>query len=97
MVTITCPDVETQRRAIGFLLGRFSGRVLRSGEHIVSEAALVALADADIPFSVVGEAADEPPMACPRPRDPVRLKAEALRLGHAGPVASRSSREMSRG
>jgi len=52
MVTITFPDRETEKRALAFLLGRFSGRVLRSGEHIVPEAALEALADQDIPFSV---------------------------------------------
>ena len=54
MVTITFPDRETEKSALAFLLGRFSGRVLRSGEHIVPEAALEALADQDIPFSVKG-------------------------------------------
>jgi hypothetical protein len=41
------------------LIGRFSGRVLRSGEHIVPEAALEALADQNIPFAVRGRATDE--------------------------------------
>jgi len=41
---------------IAFLLGRFSGRVLRSGEHLVPEAALEALADQNIAFSVKGKA-----------------------------------------
>jgi len=45
MATITFPDRETEARALGFLLGRFSGRVLRSGEHIVPEAAVDAVAD----------------------------------------------------
>ena len=54
MVTITFPDRETEKRALAFMLGRFSGRVLRSGEHIVPEAALEALADQDILFSVKG-------------------------------------------
>jgi hypothetical protein len=45
MVTITFPDRETEKQALAFLLGRFSGRVLRSGEHLVPEAALEALAD----------------------------------------------------
>jgi hypothetical protein len=54
MVTITFPDRETEKRALAFLLGRFSGRVLRSGEHLVPEAALEALADQNIPFSVKG-------------------------------------------
>jgi hypothetical protein len=52
MVTITFPDRDTEKRALAFLLGRFSGRVLRSGEHIVPEAALEALADQNIPFAV---------------------------------------------
>jgi hypothetical protein len=45
MVMITFPDRDTEMRALDYLLGRFSGRVLRSGEHIVPEAALEALAD----------------------------------------------------
>lgn len=56
MVTITFPDRETEKRALGFLLGRFSGRVLRSGEHLVPAAALEALADQNIPFTVKGKA-----------------------------------------
>jgi hypothetical protein len=55
MVTITFPDRETEKKALGFLLGRFSGRVLKSGEHIVPEAALEALADQNIPFTVKGK------------------------------------------
>jgi hypothetical protein len=56
MVTITFPDRETEKLALGFLLGRFSGRVLKSGEHIVPEAALEALAGQNIPFTVKGTA-----------------------------------------
>ena len=56
MVTITFPDREAEKRALAFLLGRFSGRVLRSGEHLVPESALEALADQSIPFSVMGKA-----------------------------------------
>ena len=59
MVTITFSDRETEIRALGFLLGRFSGRVLRSGEHLVPEAALEALADQDMPFTVKGKTTDE--------------------------------------
>lgn len=55
MITITFPDRETEKRAIGFLLGRFSGRILRSGEHIVPEAALEALAEQRIMFTVLGK------------------------------------------
>ena len=55
MITITFSDRETERKALAFLLGRFSGRVLRSGEHIVPEAALEALADRGISFTVKGK------------------------------------------
>jgi len=54
MVTITFPDQETERRGLGFLLGRFSGRAVKSGEHMVPEEALGALAQVNIPFSVKG-------------------------------------------
>lgn len=56
MVTITFPDGETEKRALAFLLGRFSGRVLRSGEHLVPAAAVEALAEQNIPFTVKGKA-----------------------------------------
>jgi hypothetical protein len=49
------PDSETERKALAFLLGRFSGRVLCSGEHIVPEPALEALAEQNIPFMVKGK------------------------------------------
>jgi len=52
MVTITFPDRDTEKRALAHLLGRFSGHVLRSAEHLVPEAALEALAGENIPFSV---------------------------------------------
>jgi len=50
MVTIRFPDRETEKRALAFLLGRFSGRVFKSGKHVVPEAALKALAEQKIPF-----------------------------------------------
>ena len=55
MVTITFPDRETEKRALAFLLGRFSGRVLSTGEHIVPEPALESLADQNITFTVKGK------------------------------------------
>lgn len=66
MVTITFHDRETERRALAFLIGRFSGRVLRSGEHLVPEAALEALADQNIPFTVKGKTTYEQQMAAIR-------------------------------
>ena len=66
MVTITFPDRATEKRAMAFLLGRFSGRVLRSGEHLVPEAAWEALADQNIPFTVKGKTTYEQQMAAIR-------------------------------
>jgi hypothetical protein len=66
MVTIVFPDRETQKLALGFLLGRFSFRVLKSGEHIVPEAALEALADQNLPFTVQGKSSYEQQVAALR-------------------------------
>jgi len=66
MVTITFSDREAEKRALAFLLGRFSGRALRSGEHLVPEAALEALADAAIPFTDKGKATYEQQLAAVR-------------------------------
>ncbi|MCI0684179.1 MAG: hypothetical protein L0Y71_18880 [Gemmataceae bacterium] len=59
MVIITFPDRQTQKEALGFLLGRFSGTVLKSGEHIVPEDALAALAEQNFVFTVRGKANDK--------------------------------------
>ena len=66
MIVITFSDRQAEKRAIGFLLGRFSGRVLQLGEHLVPEAALEALADQNIPFTVKGKATYEQQMAALR-------------------------------
>ena len=74
MVMITFPDRDTENRGLGFLLGRFSGRVLQSGEHLVPEAALEALAGQNIPFTVKGKATYEQQLAAVRgsPSAPVQ-------------------------
>jgi hypothetical protein len=66
MVTITFRDRAAEKQVLAFLLGRFSGRVLRSGQHIVPEAALEALADQNIPFAVRGKATYEQQVAALR-------------------------------
>lgn len=73
MVTITFPDREVEKRALAFLIGRFSGRVLKSGEHIVPEAALEALADQSIPFSVKGKTTYEQQLAALRDSAPAAV------------------------
>lgn len=66
MVTVTFPDRDTEKRALAFLLGRFSGRVLSSGEHLIPEAALEALADQNVPFTVQGKTTYEQQLAAIR-------------------------------
>jgi hypothetical protein len=73
MVVITFPDAEAQKKAAGFLLGRFSGRILKTGEHIVPEAALAALAEKGVTFTVHEKASYEKQIA-------------ALRGAASGPV-----------
>ena len=74
MVTITFADRETEKRALAYLLGRFSGRVLRSGEHLVPEAALEAVADQNIPFTVKGKTTYEQQMAALRDLAPLAIQ-----------------------
>ena len=62
MVTILFPDCETEKQALAFLLGR----VLRSGEHLVPDSALEALADQNIPFTVKGKTTYEEQVAAIR-------------------------------
>jgi hypothetical protein len=66
MITITFPDRNTEKHALAFVLGRFSGHVLKSGEHLVPELALEALASQNIPFSVKGKATYEQQLAAVR-------------------------------
>lgn len=66
MIVVTFPNKETEKRALGFLVGRFSGRVLKSGEHLIPEAALEALAEQDIQFTVKGKANYEQQVAAIR-------------------------------
>jgi hypothetical protein len=66
MVIITFQDRPTERRALAFLLGRFAGKVLKTGEHLVPETALEALAEENIPFTVKGKATYEQQVASVR-------------------------------
>lgn len=69
MVTISFADPDTEKRALAFLLGKFSGHVLRSGEHLVPEAALETLAQQDIPFTVKSKATYEQQVAARAPNN----------------------------
>lgn len=74
MITITFPDRKTEKRALGFLLGRFSGKVLQTGEHLVPEAALEALADQNISFTVIGKASYEQQITALRDITPASIQ-----------------------
>jgi hypothetical protein len=56
MILIRFPDIESKRRALGFLAGRFSFTTCRDGEMLVPQPALGELAVEGIPFSVEGPA-----------------------------------------
>jgi hypothetical protein len=74
MVRLTFPNRATEKQALGFLLGRFSGRVLKGGEHLVPEAALGALAEQNIPFTVKGKASYADYMAALRGASPAPVQ-----------------------
>jgi hypothetical protein len=59
MVTIKFLDSETENKALGFLIARFKGRMLKTGEHIVPEAAVQALAREGFQFTVLGQSTYE--------------------------------------
>ena len=58
-ILIRFPDKETEQRALGKLIPRFSGKSWASGEVMVPEQALAYLATEGITFAVEGPAANE--------------------------------------
>jgi hypothetical protein len=73
MITIRFPDIDAKKKALGFLAGRFSCTSYATGEMLVPEDALGALASAGIRFSVEGPAT-------------YGQSIPALRSAHATPV-----------
>jgi hypothetical protein len=59
MIIIRFPDLESKKRALGYLAGRFSFKSWDTGEMMVPEAALPHLAVEGIRFSVEGPATYE--------------------------------------
>jgi hypothetical protein len=59
MIIIRFPDAESERRALGYLAGRFSFRTWSTGETMVPEEALPHLATEGIRFTVEGPATYE--------------------------------------
>jgi hypothetical protein len=68
MIRIRFPDTATERRALGFLAGRYSFKSWATGETLVPPQALASLALEGIAFSVVGPATYE--QYAPTFRDP---------------------------
>jgi len=66
MVRISFRDRASEKKAIGFLLGRFSGQIKKGGAHLVSADALEALASQNIPFNVNGKAKGSKRAAVPK-------------------------------
>ncbi len=56
LIRIRFPDQESRRRGLGFLAGRFSFTSYASGEVLVAESALTALAVEGLSFTVEGPA-----------------------------------------
>jgi hypothetical protein len=63
MIIIRFANAESERRALGFLAGRFSFKSWASGETLVPEEALASLARQGIPFMVEGPATYEQTIA----------------------------------
>lgn len=59
MVLIRFPDADAERRALGYLAGRFSFKTWDNGQTLVPEAALPFLAVEGISFTVEGPATYE--------------------------------------
>src|SRR5216117_105794 len=55
-IIIKFPDRETEQRALGKLIPRFSGKSWASGEVAVPSAALAYLAEEGVSFTVIGPA-----------------------------------------
>ena len=60
MIIVRFHDEATQKRALGFLIGRFSGHSWATGEIAVPEEALAPMAREGITFTVEGPATNEP-------------------------------------
>ena len=80
MIRIRFPDAETERRALGYLAGRFSFKSWASGVTLVPDYALPHLAREGIPFTVEGPATYG--QLIPALRDPAVVGAPACQVPH---------------
>jgi hypothetical protein len=56
MIVIRFPDADTERKALGKLVGRFTFKTWANGETMVPQMALSFLATENITFTVLGPA-----------------------------------------
>jgi len=54
MIVIRFSDPQMEKRGLGYLAGRFSGKIWSTGETLIAEEALPHLAAEGITFSVTG-------------------------------------------
>jgi hypothetical protein len=66
MIKLRFPDANMQRRALGYLAGRFSFKLIASGHTLVPEAAVASLAGQTISFTVEGSASYEETLSAVR-------------------------------
>ena len=59
MVKVHFPNTEAERKALGFLAGRFPFKTYAGGYSLVPEVAIARLASEGIPFTVEGPASYE--------------------------------------
>jgi hypothetical protein len=73
MIIIQFDDAEVEKRALGWLAGRFSFRTRASGDLMIHETALPYLAREGIAFKVKGPATYEHFVPAVRNPDPVTV------------------------
>jgi len=74
MIRIRFPDPESERKALGYLAGRFSFKTFADGYTLVPEAALSRLAVEGIPFAAEGPARYEQSITTVRDSSPVAVQ-----------------------
>ncbi len=73
MIIVQFDDAETEKRALGWLAGRFSFKTWANGELMIHENVLPHLARERIPFKVKGPATYEHFVPAVRNPDPVAV------------------------
>jgi hypothetical protein len=74
MIKLRFPDATAERKALGFLAGRFSFKSFADGLTLVPEASLASLAAEGIAFAVEGRAGYEHVVSTLRDSPPAALQ-----------------------